>query len=161
MLSVCRFVAIPRSPALQVDGTTVEPAGSFTLPGPTGSGIRQFPLIEAPNLDIKYQILLVFRVSPKVQGTFRMVTHINGQDVSMITFKKDEVQRTWHEIIPHGVLGASNNTLTMQGSVQEEGTVHEEDSVLISDLLLIYHAHLFPVPPTRGLLSRFMKNSDR
>lgn len=155
MLSVCRFVAIPRSPAPQLDGTTVDPAGPFTLPGPTGSGIRQFPLIQAPNLDIKYQILLVFRVSPRVQQSLRMVTHINGQEVSLITFKKDEVQRTWHEIIPHGILRASNNTLTVQATAQEE------DSVVISELLLIYHAHLFPAPPTRGLFSRFMKNSDR
>ena len=135
MTAISRFIVIPASPAPQVDGTTVPPGGGFTLPGPTGSDIRQFALISAPDFDERSWAILAFRVNPKGTNEITLGVRINGTEVLRQIFNTNP-QRSWHEIIRPGVLRATENTLTMSAWSPASGSID------VSDVFLLYQARV-------------------
>ena len=101
----------------------------FRLPGePLPVNDRHFPNIGAPNVHSGSPAILAFRVNPN-DGDVTVQFRLNASVIVRQTFDT-EPQRSWHEVIPPGVLKPTDNELTVAIDSNSQGSVQVSDIVI-------------------------------
>ena len=108
---------------------------TITLHVPTPEEIRP-GLFESgpfsmPGVDISLDGILAFRANPSSNADIKLEITLNSVNIEPfpVTFDTNP-NRTWHEVVSHAALQASNNRLTIFVRQESTGTIDLSDIVI-------------------------------